>query len=135
MKLYDFHASGNCHKVRMLLSFLGLAYESIPINVRRNESQTPEFLALNPRGQVPVLADGDTVLWDSQAILVYLARAYGQEWLPLDALSMARVMQWLALAQDEARPPAVPEVPTRPFQRPLPRHLLPRPHCIVYALI
>ncbi|MEO6065756.1 MAG: glutathione S-transferase family protein [Lysobacterales bacterium] len=102
MKLYDFELSGNAYRVRLLLSLLGLKYEAVPVNLMEGEQQQPPFLRLNPRGQVPTLEDGGTVVWDSLAILVYLARKYGGEkWLPLDAERMAEVMQWLAVMENE----------------------------------
>ena len=103
MKLYDFELSGNAYKIRLLLSLLGLEYERVPVDLRQGEQRQPPFLKLNPRGQVPTLEDRGTVVWDSLAILVYLARKYGGEkWLPLDAEGMAEVMQWLAVMENEA---------------------------------
>lgn len=98
--LYHFGVSGNSHKVRLMLSLLGLNYESItPTNGQHKDLA---FLKLNPFGQVPVLVDDDIVIWDSQAILVYLARRYGgEDWLPLEAEPMAKVMQWLSTAANE----------------------------------
>jgi glutathione S-transferase len=102
LKLYDMDRSGNCYKVRLLLSMLGLDYQCIRVDTLAGESQTASFKQLNPRGQVPVLVDGKSVVWDSMAILVYLARRYGDEsWLPSDALGEARVMQWLAVSENE----------------------------------
>jgi glutathione S-transferase len=102
LKLYELDRSGNCYKVRLLLAMLDLPYERITIDTTAGESQTTAFKRLNPRGQIPVLVDGDTVIWDSMAILVYLARRYGSEqWLPGDALGEARVMQWLAVSENE----------------------------------
>lgn len=102
LKLYDYELSGNCYKIRLLLSLLGLDYDRIPTDSTAGETQTADFKRLNPRGQIPVLADAETVIWDSMAILVYLARQYGNEqWLPVDALGMARVMQWLAVSENE----------------------------------
>jgi glutathione S-transferase len=102
LKLYDLDRSGNCYKVRLLLSMLGLDYERIHTDSTAGETQTAEFKQLNPRGQIPVLVDGETVIWDSMAILIYLARRYGDErWLPSDALGEARVMQWLAVSENE----------------------------------
>lgn len=104
LKLYDLDRSGNCYKVRLLLSFIGLAYEKIAVNANAGENRTAEFLKLNPRGQLPVLDDNGRILWDSTAILVYLARAYGDKrWLPGDDYLLAQVMQWLALEQNEGR--------------------------------
>ena len=102
LKLYDYPLSGNCYKIRLLLSMLELDYERIEIDIKAGESFTAKFKKLNPRGQIPLLVDGETVIWDSMAILTYLARHYGDEsWLPLDALSHARVMQWLAVSENE----------------------------------
>ena len=99
--LYGTPVSGNAYKARLLLSLLGLEFEETVINLRTGENRTGSFLALNPRGQVPVLTDGEVTVWDSQAILVYLARRYGEAWLPVEPAAMAEVMQWLALAENE----------------------------------
>ena len=102
MKLYDMELSGNCYKVRLLCSLLGLTYESQPVDLSQGEHKTPAFLKLNPRGQVPVLDDDGVTIWDSSAILLYLARRYGNErWLPAEAKAMAEVMQWMSLSQNE----------------------------------
>jgi glutathione S-transferase len=102
VKLYDFELSGNAYKVRLLLSFLKLEYEQIPVSLKDGEQKLPEFLALNPMGQIPVLVDGELCLRDSQAILVYLARRYGgEQWLPTEAVAMGQIMQWLFTAGHE----------------------------------
>lgn len=102
MKLYDMELSGNCYKVRLMCALLGLKYQSIPIDLWQGEHKSAEFLRLNPRGQLPVLDDDGAIIWDSSAILLYLARRYGGEsWLPLEAKAMAEIMQWLSLAQNE----------------------------------
>ena len=102
LKLYGYPISGNAYKVRLLLAFLNLPYEAINVDLMAGDTLTPEFNQLNPRGQVPVLCDGDVVIWDSMAILVYLARRYGNgEWLPNDAVQEAQVMQWLAVSENE----------------------------------
>lgn len=102
MKLYDFELSGNCYKIRLFLSLLGLDYERESVALG-SQNKTPEFRALNPLGLVPVLQDGEAVLWDSQAILVYLARRYDSsgQWLPLEASALAQVTAWLSLASNE----------------------------------
>lgn len=93
--------SGHTHRVELFLNLLQLPYRRIdaPGPVR----QSPEFHRLNPRGQIPVLEDGELVLADSNAILVYLARRYaaGSAWLPDDPAGAARVQQWLSLAAGE----------------------------------
>lgn len=102
MKLYDGALSGNCYKIRLFLSLLGLEHEIVPIDLATGDNRSPEYLKKNPRGQIPVLEDGDITIWDSQAILVYLARRYGgEDWLPLEPGPMAAVMQWLAVAENE----------------------------------
>lgn len=102
LKLYDFPLSGNCYKIRLMLSMLGLAYEKIPTDILAGDTLSPEFRQLNPRAQIPVLVDGGALIWDSMAILIYLARRYGDEgWLPRDPLAEARVMQWLAVSENE----------------------------------
>jgi glutathione S-transferase len=102
VKLYDMELSGNCYKIRLFCSLLGVSWESIPVNLLKGEHKQAAFLALNPRGQVPVLDDAGTVVWDSMAILVYLAGKYGDgRWFPAEAEPMARVMQWLAVSENE----------------------------------
>ncbi|MET0065078.1 MAG: glutathione S-transferase family protein [Candidatus Thiodiazotropha sp.] len=102
LTLYDMALSGNCYKIRLLLSMLGIEYTQVPINTREGETLTDEFKRINPRGQIPVLVDDGEVIWDSMAILVYLAAQYGEaSWLPNDPLSQARVMQWLAVSENE----------------------------------
>ncbi len=99
--LYGTALSGHTHRVELMLSLLDLSYRRVdaPDAVRR----TPEFLALNPLGQIPVLKDGDVVLADSNAILVYLAKRYdaGGEWLPEEPTSAAAVQRWLSIAAGE----------------------------------
>lgn len=102
LTLYSYPISGNAYKVRLLLALLGLDYKLVNVDLKAGDTQTPEFLCLNPRGQVPVLVDGDVVVWDSLAILVYLARQYGKgEWLPGDIVGETQVMQWLAVSENE----------------------------------
>jgi glutathione S-transferase len=100
MKLYDFELSGNCYKIRLFLSILQLDFEREMVALG-SQNKTPEFLAKNPMGLVPVLQDGDLSLWDSQAILVYLARRHGPGWLPEEAAGLAQVQSWLSLAANE----------------------------------
>lgn len=102
LTLYEFGLSGNCHKVRLLLSLLGLPYQSHLLNGAEREHKTENFLQLNPFGQVPVLTDGDTVVRDSQAILVYLARTYGaDEWFPQEPAKAVAIISWLSIAANE----------------------------------
>jgi glutathione S-transferase len=99
MKLYSYEESGNSYKVRLILSFLEKACELVDVDLMQAVQHEPEFLAINPRGEVPTLVDGDLVLRDSSAILVYLAKLAGSEpWWSDDAAGQAAIMEWLAFA-------------------------------------
>jgi glutathione S-transferase len=100
MRLYRNAVSGHCHRVELLLSILGVSYESIDVDLRAGAQKAPEFLAMNPFGQIPVLQDDELVLADSNAILVYIARKYDPSgrWLPSDPVGAARVQRWLSVA-------------------------------------
>jgi glutathione S-transferase len=99
IQLYRNAVSGHCHRVELFLSLLGLPYESIDVDLAQKQHKSPEFLAMNPLGQIPVLRDGDLTLADSNAILVYLEGRYAPgEWLPRDPVGAARVQRWLSLA-------------------------------------
>jgi glutathione S-transferase len=104
IKLYGDYPSGNSYKVKLLLALLGLDYEWVRVDLLKGEQKSPEFLALNPFGQLPVLVDNEITLADAQAILVYLARRYGgDQWLPLEAEPLSRVVRWLSTAASEVR--------------------------------
>lgn len=99
--LHGTELSGHAHRVVLLLRMLGLPYQFVaaPPEVRR----TPEFLKLNPLGQIPVLQDGSLVLADSNAIMIYLVKRYapGGPWLPDDPVAAAQVQRWLSIAAGE----------------------------------
>ncbi|MBX5162949.1 MULTISPECIES: glutathione S-transferase family protein [unclassified Rhizobium] len=102
MKLYYHPLSGHSHRVHLFLSLLGVPYELVELDLAAGAHKAPEFLKLNPFGQVPVLDDNGTVIADSSAILVYLARKYGRnDWLPEEALAAARTQKWLSVASGE----------------------------------
>jgi len=104
LKLYGHDLSGNTYKVRLLLALLGVEYEYVLVDLMKGEHKQPGFLAINPFGQVPALVDGETLFQDAQAILVYLARRYGNEdWLPWDAEPLSRVIRWLSTTAGEVR--------------------------------
>lgn len=96
--LYDFPLSGHAHRVRLMLSLLNLDYERVEVDLPGGEQKSADFLALNPFGVVPVLVDDDAVLRESTAILTYLARKYGPQWLPIEPEALAEVQGWLATA-------------------------------------
>jgi glutathione S-transferase len=102
MKLYHFPLSGHAHRAHLFVSLLGLPHELIEVDLASGAHKTPDFLALNPFGQVPVLDDDGTVISDSNAILVYLAKKSGQsQWLPEDAKGGAAIQRWLSVAAGE----------------------------------
>ncbi len=94
MKIYGDRISGNCLKVKYVADHLGLPYEWIDIDILKGESRTPDFLALNPAGQVPcVVLDDERVLAQSNAIMVHLAE--GSSLIPRDAFDRAKMYEWL----------------------------------------
>jgi len=103
ISLYDYTLSGSCYKVRLLLNFLALPYEREQINFYPGrQHKSPEFIEINPLGQIPVLRDGDLVLRDAQAILCHLANKYDAsgQWLPRDE-RFGEVMMWVMFAGGE----------------------------------
>ena len=102
MKLHDYVLSGNCYKIRLLNALLGLGIETIAVDFYPGfEHKTPEFLDLNPLGQLPVLEDDGLILRDAQAILIYLANRYDDTntWWPSDdPKRIGEVAMWLAFA-------------------------------------
>lgn len=102
--LYGHELSGNTYKVRLFLELLNLDYDYKPVDLMKGEHRQPPYLAINPFGQIPALIDGEQVLQDAQAILVYLAQQYGGDtWLPTDAVSLSRVVRWLSTTAGEVR--------------------------------
>lgn len=102
MKLYDLELSGNCYKVRLFAALAKIQLEVVPVNFLEGEHKQPPLIDLNPWGEIPILRDGEVVLRDSQAILVYLAARYADEsWLPRDPAGLGEVMQWLSTAANE----------------------------------
>jgi glutathione S-transferase len=100
IRLHRHPLSGHCHRVELLLSLLGVPYEFAEVDVMRGAHKAPEFLARNPFGQIPVLEDGDLILADSNAILVYLALTYDSQrrWYPAEPKAAAEVQRWLSVA-------------------------------------
>ena len=99
MRIFGDIDSGNCLKVKYTADALGLAYEWVPVDIMRGESRTPEFLAMSPMGQVPVVQfDDGRALAQSNAIIRYLAR--GTRLLPDDPFAQAQVDAWLFWEQN-----------------------------------
>ncbi|WP_374584748.1 glutathione S-transferase family protein [Ideonella dechloratans] len=104
MKLYDLVLSGNCYKVRLFAALAHVPLEIVPVDFLAGEHKRSPLIDLNPWGELPILADGEVVLRDSQAILVYLAQKYAApQWLPRDAAGLAAVVQWLSTAANEVQ--------------------------------
>jgi len=103
LRLHDNLSSGNAYKVRLLLTQLGLPFERIDYDIDRAETRTPEFLAKNPNGRIPLLelAPG-RFLAESNAILSYLAE--DTHFIPADRFQRAQVMQWLFFEQYNHEP-------------------------------
>lgn len=101
IKIHSFQLSGHAHRVRLFASLAGIAHEVIDVDLAHGEHKQPPFLTLNPAGQVPVIEDGDTVISDSNAILVYLARRYAPSYMPNDPVGEAEVQKFLTLAAGE----------------------------------
>jgi len=98
--LYDYLFSGNCYKVRLLLSQLGVGYETRTLDIIAGEQKQPWFLQKNPVGQVPTLELPDgTCLRESSAILMHLAE--GTRFLPAPGLARTRVLEWLCFEQNQ----------------------------------
>jgi glutathione S-transferase len=103
MRLYDYPASCNCYKVRLLLAQLGVPYERVPIDIFNGETLTDSYAAVNPARTTPVLETGDgRRLPESAAILTYLAS--GTPMLPDDAFARGEVIRWLTYEQTDVIP-------------------------------
>jgi glutathione S-transferase len=133
MKLYSFPLSGHAHRVRLLLSLLGLEFETIDVDLAGGAHKQPDFLALNPFGQVPVLVHDGHVIADSNAIMVYLAKAFARsEWLPEDPVGAAAVQRWLSVAAGPiAYGPATARLITVFGAKSDPAEIIPRAHAIL----
>lgn len=102
-RIYGMSSSGNCHKVKLLLEQLRQPYDWQEVDIMRGATRTPEYLAMNPNGRVPLLQVGaDTWLPESNAILFYLAE--GSLFLPVDRLQRAQVLQWMFFEQYSHEP-------------------------------
>ncbi|MGK4005282.1 glutathione S-transferase family protein [Sorangium sp. So ce1036] len=103
IKLYEYAPSGNCYKVRLLLSHLGIPLERVAVDLHARASRTPEFLAKNPNGRVPVVElEPGRYLAESNAILWYFAEGTG--YLPEDRLGRAEALQWMFFEQYSHEP-------------------------------
>jgi glutathione S-transferase len=103
LRLYDYLPSGNGYKCRMVLHHLGLTYELVELDIKQGATRTPEFLAKNPNGRIPLLeVPGHGYLSESHAIIAYLAE--GSDLIPADRFERARMWQWLCFEQYNLEP-------------------------------
>lgn len=103
LKLYDYLSSGNCYKIRLLLTQLQIPFQRVDIDILKGKSRTPEFLSINPNGRVPVLeTESGQFIAESNAILFYLSQ--NTNFFPTDAFEQAQVMQWLFFEQYSHEP-------------------------------
>ncbi|MDV7341407.1 glutathione S-transferase [Terasakiella sp. A23] len=101
VKVYWFPLSGHAHRAQLMLSLLDIPHKLIPVDLANGEHKTPDYLnKLHPFGLVPVIDDNGVIIWESNAILTYLATKYDSDrtWLPTEPVKAAHVQQWLALA-------------------------------------
>lgn len=101
VRIHSFPLSGHAHRVELFASLAGIDHEVIRVDLASGEQKQPDFLALNPAGQVPVIEDGEVVVTDSNAILVYLARKYAPQFLPQELVLEVQVQKFLTLAAGE----------------------------------
>jgi glutathione S-transferase len=105
MKIYDFAASPNARKVRAVAYELGLSPTFCPVNIFKGESRTAEFMTKNPNGRIPVLEEDGFVLWESNAIVCYLAATHPEKnLLPTEPRARALVDQWLSWQVAQLQP-------------------------------
>ncbi|MBB4229739.1 glutathione S-transferase family protein [Rhizobium mongolense] len=136
MKLYYHPLSGHAHRARLFLCLLGIDHELVLVDLAKREHKQAEFLKLNPFGQVPVLDDHGTIICDSNAILVYLAKKGGRnDWLPEHSKGAAAVQRWLSVAAGQiAHGPAQARL-INVFKAPYrPEEVIPRAHAILVLI-
>lgn len=95
MQLYTFPISPNGKRVRVAAAELGIALEIKNVDFGKGENRTPDYLSLNPTGKAPVLTDGDLALWESAAVMCYLAQKAGGPLWPVTPQANADMLRWL----------------------------------------
>jgi glutathione S-transferase len=136
MKLYHHPLSGHAHRACLFASLLQLPHELVEVDLQAGAHKTPEFLRMNPFGQIPVLDDDGVIVADSNAILVYLAKKAGRaDWLPEDPQGAALVQRWLSVAAGEvAYGPAAARLITVFGARYNPEEVIARAHALLAKL-
>jgi glutathione S-transferase len=103
VKLYRNPKSGHCHRVELMLAFLGVPYETVDLDMANGAHKAPDYLKISPLGQVPAIDDNGVTLSDSNAIITYLAESYGDaaSWTGASPVEKAAVQRWLSIAAGE----------------------------------
>ena len=101
IRIHRHPLSGHSHRVELFASLADIKHQLVDVDLMSGEHKGEAFLKLNPFGQVPVIEDGDVVLADSNAILIYLAKTYAPEWLPDGAIGEAQTQRILSVAAGE----------------------------------
>lgn len=105
LKLYTHPASANSHRVKLMLSLLGVEHGEVTVDLLKGEQFSPAFAALNPWGRLPVLKSGEAVLNESYAILIFAVREFapdaGEQWWPHDHIEQAHVARWMFFTANE----------------------------------
>jgi glutathione S-transferase len=94
MKIYAIRASHNCRRVLATADYLEVVHEVIEVNPATGDLKKPEYLALNPNGKVPTLVDGDVTLWESNAIMQYIAGKKPSDFFPTANAARANITRW-----------------------------------------
>ena len=103
LKLYEYPPSGNCYKIRLLLTQLDIPFERISVDIVKGETRTPEFLQKNPNGKIPLLElEPGKYLSESNAIIYYLSQ--NTPFFPTETFEQAQVMQWMFFEQYSHEP-------------------------------
>jgi glutathione S-transferase len=104
LKIYGRKSAFNVQKVMWLVQELGLVHEHVPLGGQFGGLNTPEFLAKNPCGHIPVIEDNGAIVWESHTILRYLAASYGPQFWPDSALARSLSDRWMDWAQSSLQP-------------------------------
>ncbi|MGH1344266.1 MAG: glutathione S-transferase family protein [Nannocystales bacterium] len=106
MKLYSDVRSGSCRRVLTVIEHLGIDLEIVDVDILAGATKAPDFLALNPNGLLPVLQDGDTILWEAAAIMLYLCESVGDTTLVPVGPARFDMFRWMFWAAEHFRIPA-----------------------------
>lgn len=136
MKLYFHPISGHAHRARLFLSLIEADVEIVDVDLAKGQHKSPEYLALNRFGQVPMLDDNGVIVPDSNAIMVYAAKKFGRtDWLPEDPAGAAAVQRWLSVAAGQiAFGPAAARLVTIFNAGFIPEEVIGRAHAILKVI-